>query len=193
MNAASARRRRIVAVPVALTAVLAFSTSASAVKSLFFEETASAFWTVPHECADGSNVEGTLLVLSTRDFESPDTEDPEPTARVQFLAVCPDGTSFSWGAPTAPAAITSLHLKSVRAIGSGVARDNLGGAHEVSFDVTWTGFGPVETTVNTPGSKRKERAAAATGRVTFDGQILVDGGANHPTRPGPFIRIDTER
>ena len=28
--------------------------------------------------------------------------------RVQFLAVCPDGTSFSWGAPTVPATITSV-------------------------------------------------------------------------------------
>jgi hypothetical protein len=29
--------------------------------------------------------------------------------------------------------------------------------------------------------------------VTFDGQVLVDGPANHPTRPAPFIRIDTEK
>ena len=193
MNATSARRRWIVTALVTLTAVLALTTSASAVRSLFFEETASAFWAVPHECADGSTAQGTLLVLSTRDFESPDTEDPEPTARVQFLAVCPDGASFSWGAPTAPATITSWHLQSVRAVGSGVARDNLGGTHQVSFDVAWTGFGPVETTVNAPGSKRKERAATATGRVTFDGEVIVDGEANHPTRPAPFIRIDTER
>src|ERR671919_3270172 len=58
-----------------------------------------AFWAVPHQCADGSIVQGTLLVKPTRDFESPDTEDPDPTTRVQFLAVCPDGTSFSWAAP----------------------------------------------------------------------------------------------
>ena len=58
-------------------------------------------------CADGSTVQATLLVRSTRDFESPDTEDPDPTARVQYLAVCPDGISFSWGAPTVPATITS--------------------------------------------------------------------------------------
>ena len=76
-------------------------------------------------------------MLSTRDFEAPGTEDPDPTARVQFLAVCPDGTSFSWAAPTAPATITSdENLKSVTAAGSGVARDNLGGTHQVSFDVT---------------------------------------------------------
>ena len=103
----SARRRQAAVALAALTAALAFTTSASADRTLFFEESASAFWAVPHECADGTIVQGTLLVLSTRDFEAPDTEDPEPTARVQFQAVCPDGTSFSWAAPTAPATITS--------------------------------------------------------------------------------------
>jgi hypothetical protein len=194
LKGTSAARRQAVVALAALTAALAFSTSASADRTLFFEESASAFWAVPHECADGSIVQGTLLVLSTRDFESPDTEDPDPTARVQFQAVCPDGTSFSWAAPTAPATITSTdNLKSVTATGSGIARDNLGGTHQVTFDVTWTGVGPLETTVNGPGSKRQEREAIATGRVTFDGELLVDGEANHPTRPAPFIRVDTEK
>jgi hypothetical protein len=178
----------------ALTAGLVFSASASAERSLFFEETASAFWAVPYECADGSTVQGTLLVLSTRDFESPDTEDANPTVRVQFLAVCPDGTSFSWAAPTAPATITSAeNLKSVSVSGSEIARDNLGGNHLVSFDVTWTAVGPLQTTVNGPGSKRQQREATATGQVTFDGEVLVDGDANHQTRPAPFIRVDTEK
>jgi hypothetical protein len=191
---ASLQRRRVIVALVALTAVLAFSTSASAERSLFFEETASAFWAVPHECADGSTVQGTLLVLSTRDFESPDTEDADPTARVQFQAVCPDGTSFSWAAPTARATITSTkNLKSVTASGSGIARDNLGGTHQVTFSVAWTGVGPIETTVNGPGSKRQQREATATGQVTFDGEVLVNGAANHPTRPAPFIRVDTEK
>jgi hypothetical protein len=190
----SARRWVVVSLS-ALTAALAFSPStAIAVKELFFEETASAFWEVPHECADGSTVPGTLLVQSTRDFESPETEDSDPTARVQFLAVCPDGISFSWGAPTVPATITSTeNLKSVIATGSGIARDNLGGTHQVSFDVAWTGVGPLETTVNGPGSKRVERTATATGQVIFDGDVLVDGEATHSTRPDPFIRVDTEK
>ena len=193
LTTTSAGRRRVVALA-ALTGVLAFSTSASAEKSLFFEETASAFWAVPHQCADGSIVQGTLLVLSTRDFESPETDDADPTARVQFQAVCPDGTSFSWAAPTAPATITSTeNLKSVTATGAGTARDILGGTHTVTFDVTWTGVGPVKTTVNGPGSKRQQREATATGQVTFDGTVLVDGEANHPTRPAPFIRVDTEK
>jgi len=190
----SERRRWAVVALSALIAVLAFSATASAERSLFFEETAEAFWAVPHECADGSIVQATLLVRSTRDFESPDTEDPDPTVRVQFLAVCPNSSSFSWAAPTAPATITSTeNLKSVTATGSGIARDNLGGTHQVSFDVTWTAVGPLETTVNGPGSKRQQREATATGQVVFDGEVLVDGDANHPTRPAPFIRVDTEK
>jgi hypothetical protein len=188
-------RRIAVASVAGFATLLAIPTSSAiATRDLFFEETAGAFWAVPHQCADGSTVEGTLLVQSTRDFEAPETEDPEPTVRLQFLAVCPDGTSFSWGAPVVPATITSTSdLKTVTAAGSGTARDNLGGSHLVSFDVAWTGVGPLETTVNGPGSQRKEREAAATGQVTFDGQVLVDGPANHPTRPAPFIRIDTEK
>jgi hypothetical protein len=73
----SARRWVVVALS-ALTAALAFVPSASAVRSLFFEETASAFWAVPHTCDDGSIVEGTLLVQSTRDFESPERGGPRP-------------------------------------------------------------------------------------------------------------------
>jgi hypothetical protein len=190
----SAWRRWTVVALASLTAVLALSASASAERSLFFEETASAFWAVPYECADGSIVQGTLLVQSTRDFESPDTEDADPTVRVQFLAVCPDGTSFGWAAPNVPATITSTeNLKSVTAVGSGTARDNVGNTYPVSFDVTWTAVGPLETTVNGPGSKRQQRTATATGQVTFDGEVLVDGPANHPTRPAPFIRVDTEK
>lgn len=188
------RARWSVAPLAALTAVVATSASAEAAHELFFEETAEAFWEVPFDCDDGSTVPGTLLVRSTRDFEAPDRDDPDPTARVQFLAVCPDGTSFSWAAPTAPATITSTpDLKQVTATGGGIARDNLGGTHQVSFDVAWEGVGPLELTVNGPGSSRKQREATATGVVTFDGEVLVDGVNNHPTRPAPFIRVDIEK
>src|SRR5215510_15968750 len=112
-NTTSARRWVVVSLS-ALTAALAFSPSVSAERELFFEETAEAFWAADHECADGSTVQGTLLVRSTRDFDAPDTDDPDPTARVQFLAVCPDGTSFSWAAPFSPTTITTTeNLKSV--------------------------------------------------------------------------------
>ena len=123
--------------PVALAAPALAETE----QSYFFEETAEAFWGVPHTCADGSVVPATLLVRSTRDFEAPDTEDADPTARVQYLAVCPGGLSFSWAASAAPATITSTeNLKSVHAVGSGIARDNVGGTHQVSFDVTYLAY-----------------------------------------------------
>jgi len=189
-------RRRWLAAPVLAAAALAATPvlPVGAVADKFVEETASAFWEVPHECADGSTVPGTLLVQSTRDFTTPETDDPDPTVRVQFLAVCPDGTSFSWGVPTAPATIVSTdNLKSVHASGAGTARDIFGVTHQVTFDVTWTAVGPIETTVNTAGSSRKQRTATATGQVTFDGTLIVDGPNNHPTRPAPFIRVDVEK
>jgi hypothetical protein len=193
-NTPSRRLGRVILLAVMLGGLaLSTSVSAAAEKFRFFEETAEAFWAVPHECAGGSIAQATLLVRSTRDFESPDTEDADPTVRVQYLAVCPDGTAFSWTA-IAPATITSTpNLKSVTATGSGIARDNLGQSHEVSFDVTWTAVGSLETSVNGPGSTRKQREATATGQVTFDGDVLVNGPSNHPTRPAPFIRTDTER
>jgi hypothetical protein len=175
--------------------------SAGAERSYFFEETAQAFWSVPHTCADGSTVQATLLVQSTRDFESPDTEDADPTARVQYQAVCPDGSSYGW-VGVIPATITSTEgLNSVTAEGAGTVRDIFGVTHQVTFDVTWTGHGALETSVETTSnagfrintSTRKEREATATGVVTFDGDVLVDGAANHPTRPAPFIRTDEER
>ena len=169
------------------------ATPAQAVRSLFFEETASAFWSVPYDCPDGSSAEGTLLVQSTRDYQTPDTQDAQPTTRVQFLAVCLDGRSFGW-VGFLPSTITSTrNLKSVHAVGSGTVRDNSGGSHAVSLDVTYTAVGSLMTTVNGPGSKRVEREATATGQVSFDGDPIVNGANNHPTRPVPFIRVDTEK
>lgn len=193
MRTSSSPRLVSLAVAVATAASLvAVASPASAVSDKFFEETARAFWAVPHECPDGSIVTATLLVETTRDFESPDTDDPDPTARVQYQAVCPDGSSFSW-LGFMPATIASTdNLKSVTASGSGNVRDIFGVFHNVSFDVTWTAVGPLETTINGPGSTQKQRDAVATGTVTFDGVVLVDGPANHPTRPA-FIRVIIEK
>jgi hypothetical protein len=184
-----------VAILLATLGGLALPTSVSnaAQKTRFTEETAQAFWVAPYTCSDGSTVDATLLVQSTRDFESPATEDADPTVRVHYLAVCLDGSSFSW-IGFIPATITSTgNLASVTATGSGTVRDNLGDLHQVSFDVQWTAVGPVKTTVNGPGSTTKQRRATATGQVIFDGQVLVNGAANHPTRPAPFIRTDIEK
>jgi hypothetical protein len=189
----SGRLAALVASQAVVLSALALAPPASAVNELFFEETASAFWAPEHQCADGSVVDATLLVQTTRDFESPDTEDADPTARVQYQAVCPDGLSFSW-VGTIPATIESAdNLKSVVASGSGTVRDPSRITHQVTFNVTWTAVGPVQTEVNTAGSKSKEREAVADGVVTFDGAVLVDGPNDHPTRPAPFIRVDTEK
>jgi hypothetical protein len=183
----------LTAVVTAGTLILSTQATSRAEQSLFFEETAQACWSVPHECPDGSIVDATLLVASTRDFFSPDREDPDPTVRVQYQAICPDGSSYSW-IGFLPATITSdPNLKTVHVTASGTVRDIFDASHLVTVDVTWTAVGPLVTSVNGPRSTRKQREAAATGQVTFDGVILVDGPANHPTRPAPFIRTDTER
>ena len=190
----SARRRWVAAAVAALAAAMVFSTSASAERSLFFEETASAFWAVPHACADGSTVRGDAA-----------------GAEHARLRVTRHRGPGSHGASAVPGGLPGRHLVQLgrtgrsgddheraesqerhgRRIGSGQGQPRRG--HQVSFDVAWTGVGPLETTLNVPGSKRKEREATATGQVTFDGEVLVDGAANHPTRPAPFIRVDTEK
>jgi hypothetical protein len=204
INTTISRRLGFVVAPfTALMATVALATPAvaEAEQTVFFEETASAFWSVPHQCADGSTVQATLAVISTRDFETPETEDADPTARVQYLAVC-SGSSFNWVGNAIPATITSTeNLKSVTATGSGTVRDNLGVTHQVTFDVTWTAVGELQTSTRTfvaegfrvTTTTRKEREAVADGRVTFDGTVLVDGPNNHPTRPAPFIHTDEDR
>lgn len=183
----------------AAVALLALpATSPAVTENSFHEETAEANWAVTHTCADGSTVEARLLVRTTYDFEAPATADSDPTARVQYQAVCPDGRSFSWGNGAIPITYSSTpNLKSVTASGTGTVRDTSGVTHTVSFDVSWTGTGPLTTEVGanqgfTVGtSSRKQRAATATGTFTFDGRTLASGPANH--RITPFIRLDEER
>lgn len=196
--AQSSRPRGRRSLLIAVLALLALPASASAgEQSYFFEETAEANWSVPHECADGSIVQARLLVRSTRDFESPDTEDPDPTARVQFQAICPDGSSFSWVGTGAVSITSTGNLKHVSVTGTITVRDDFGASHQVSVDVDWTGSGALKTSVTTTRgfgvvtTKRQQRNATATGTVTYDGVVLVSGEANHRIRP--FIRTDEER
>jgi hypothetical protein len=195
---ARSRRLALSLLVVIGTLALPAAAAAQAERESFFEETAEANWSVAHECADGSVVQARLLVRSTYDFESPDTQDAEPTARVQYQAICPDGSSYSWAQAACPVTHTSTaNLKGVHVAGTCTVRDIFGATHVVTIDVTWTGDGPLETSVNpTQGfgvgtSTRKQRAATATGTVTFDGDVLVSGPANH--RITPFIRTDEER
>lgn len=180
----------------AIPAALALPAVAPAHTSeYFFEETAEANWAVPHSCEDGSTVTARLLVRSTRDFEAPETEDDNPTARAQYLAVCPEG-SFNWVGTGSVSIESTNNLKSVDVDGTIRVRDISGVFHQVSMDVNWTGDGPMETSSN-PTQRflvgtniRKQRAATATGTVTFDGATVVAGAANH--RITPFIRTDED-
>ena len=108
------------------------------------------------------------------------------------MGQCPDGT-FSWGFVQAAPTQFDPDLKNVSVSGTFAnVRDNRGGLHTVSVGASWTGTGPVITTVNGPASTRKERSATATATIVFDGNTIVNGAANFPF-PAPFIRVDTEK
>jgi hypothetical protein len=159
----------------------------------FTEQVASARWLTPFQCPDGSTAADGRLIVETDNFiPAGTTPDPSPPLRVGFSGQCPDGT-FSWGFVRPAPTEFDPDLKDVHVSGTfDAVRDNRGGLHTVSVDATWIGTGPIVTTVNGPGSKRKERSADATATIVFDGTTLVNGAANFPF-PAPFIRIDTEK
>ena len=159
----------------------------------FTEQVASARWLISFQCPDGSTAADGRLIVETDNFiEAGTTPDPNPPLRVGFVGLCPDGT-FSWGFVLAAPTQFDPNLKNVSVSGTFAnVRDNRGGLHTVSVDARWTGTGPVMTTVNVPGSKRKERSATATATIVFDGSTLVNGAANFPF-PAPFIRVDIEK
>jgi hypothetical protein len=159
----------------------------------FTEQIASARWSTPFQCTDGSTAADGRLIVETDNFiEAGTTPDPNPPLRVGFMGQCPDGT-FSWGFTRAAPTQFDPDLKFVSVSGTFAnVRDNRGGLHTVSVDASWAGTGPVTTTVNLPGSKRKERSATATATIVFDGNTLVNGAANFPF-PAPFIRVDIEK
>jgi hypothetical protein len=176
----------------AALALLAVPAVASAAKG-FTEQVASARWSTLFQCPDGSTAADGRLIVETDNFiEAGTTPDPNPPLRVGFVGQCPDGT-FSWGFVRAAPTQFDLDLKNVGVSGTFAnVRDNRGGLHTVLVDARWTGTGPIVTTVNGPGSMRKQRSATATARIVFDGITLVDGAANFPF-PAPFIRVDTEK
>jgi len=133
------------------------------------------------------------MIVETDNFIEAGTDpDPNPPLRVGFVGQCPDGT-FSWGF-VRPAPTTFRNpLRKVKVSGSFAdVPDNRGGMHTVSVAARWIGRGPITTTINGPGSRRRERSATGTARIVFDGTTLVDGAANYPF-PLPFIRVDTEK
>ena len=188
----SRRYRYVVSLLAAVALVLAVPSVASAAKG-FTEQVASARWSTPFQCPDGSTAaEGRLIVETDNFIEAGTTPDPNPPLRVGFVGQCPDGT-FSWGFVRAAPTQFDRDLKNVSVSGTFAnVLDNRGGLHTVSVDARWTGTGAVMTTVNGPGSMRQERSATATATIVFDGNTLVDGAANFPF-PAPFIRVDTEK
>jgi hypothetical protein len=159
----------------------------------FTEQVASARWSIDFRCPDGSTASDGRMIVETDNFiEAGTTPSPTPPLRVGFVGQCPDGT-FSWGFTRPAATQFDPDLKSVRVSGTFAnVVDNRGASHTESVNASWTGAGPVTTTINAPGSKRKQRAATATATILFDGSTLVDGPANFPF-PAPFIRIDSEK
>jgi hypothetical protein len=192
----SAHRRswpyRYVLSLLATLAVLVVAPVASAATG-FTEEVASARWLISFQCPDGSTASDGRLIVETDNFiEAGTTPDPNPPLRVGFVGQCPDG-SFSWGFVQPAPTQFDPDLKNVTVSGTFAnVRDNRGGLHTVSLDARWTGTGPLITTVNGPGSIRKQRSATATARIVFDGNTLLDGAANFPF-PAPFIRVDIEK
>ena len=186
------RPYRYIVCLLAALALLVVPAVASAANG-FTEQVASARWLISFQCPDGSTaVDGRLIVETDNFIEAGTTPDPNPPLRVGFVGQCPDGT-FSWGFVLAAPTQFDPDLKSVNVSGTFAnVRDNRGGLHTVSVDAGWAGTGPVMTTVNGPGSKRKQRSATATATIDFDGSTLVNGAANFPF-PAPFIRVDIEK
>jgi hypothetical protein len=186
------RPYRYVVFLLATLAVLVVPAVALAAKG-FTEEVASARWLISFRCPDGTTAADGRLIVETDNFiEAGTTPDPNPPLRLGFVGQCPDGT-FSWGFVQPAPTQFDPDLRNVSVSGTFAnVRDNRGGVHTVSVDARWTGTGPITTTVNGPGSKRKERSATATATIVFDGNTLVDGAANFPF-PAPFIRVDIEK
>src|SRR5262245_30694128 len=186
------RPYRYVVSLLATMAVLVAPTVASAANG-FTEEIASARWSISFRCPDGTTAADGRLIVETDNFiDAGSTPDPNPPLRVGFVGQCPDGT-FSWGFVRPAPTQFDPDLKNVSVSGTFAnVRDNRSVLHTVLVDASWTGTGPIITTVNGPGSKRKERSATATATIVFDGSTLVNGAANFPF-PEPFIRVDTEK
>ena len=159
----------------------------------FTEQVASARWLISFPCPDGSTATDGRLIVETDNFiDAGTTPSATPPLRVGFTGQCPDGT-YSWGFTRDASTQFDPNLKSVSVSGTFTnVRDNRGVLHTVSVTASWTGTGPIVTTVNTAGSKRKQRTASATATIVFDGTTLVNGPSNFPF-PEPFIRIDSEK
>jgi hypothetical protein len=159
----------------------------------FTEQIASARYAPSFTCSDGTAGTDVRMIVETDNFiDAGTTPNPNPPLRVGFQAQC-SGRTYSFGFTRAAATQFDPNLKSVTVSGTFPnVVDSEGVSHTITVNTTWTGIGPVQTTVNTSGSKSKKRAATATARILVDGNTLVDGPAITAFSP-PFIRIDSEK
>jgi hypothetical protein len=163
-----------------LAAALAMPSSASAAASQFyrFEEDATANWTTTVLCPDGSTRTRLVSVIAGMEFESPDLADVNEFLTVRIRGFGCDG-SFINEFGTGPAEYSgSASLQRAQVVGT----VTLTSGQSASVNVSWTGTGNLETTVNTtqfPGFSGtfigKEREAVAAGSVIVAGENLVSG------------------
>src|SRR6185312_8651532 len=99
----------------------------------FTEQVASARWSTPFRCPDGSTAADGRLIVETDNFiDAGTTPDPNPPLRVGFVGQCPDGT-LSWGFVRAAPTRFGPNLMNVSASGAFAnVQDNRGGLHTVS-------------------------------------------------------------
>jgi hypothetical protein len=167
----------------AALALLVVPAVASAAKG-FTEQVASARWSTPFQCPDGSTAADGRLIVETDNFiEAGTNARPQSAPQGRVRGPVP-GRHLQLGLRTGGA-------DAVRP-GPQERAGQPGRVAHGSVDASWTGTGPIITTVNGPGSMRKERSATATATIVFDGNTLVNGAANFPF-PAPFIRVDTEK
>src|SRR5262245_53721890 len=123
------RRPYVVALLAALV-LLVVPAVASAAKG-FTEQVASARWSTPFQCPDGSTAADGRLIMETDNFiEAGTAPDPNPPLRLGFSGRWPDG-SFTWGALGAAPTQFDPNLKFVSVSGTFNVRDNRDGMHTV--------------------------------------------------------------
>ena len=91
------RRSHWCVVPLLVALIALGAAPVASAATGFTERVASARWSTPFQCPDGSTAADGRLIVETDNFiEAGTTPDPDPPLRLGFVGQCPDGT-FSWG------------------------------------------------------------------------------------------------
>jgi hypothetical protein len=178
----SPRFRRLLASLLIVLGGLTASGSASAAVERFyrFEENATANWIVTEDCPDGTQAQTRVTVIAGRELESPDLDTVNTFATLLIRSVdCSGRVVTDRGSGTVTYS-SSPSLQHARVTGTVPLRS----AGEASIDVSWSGSGPLETTVYHTRFegfvgvfKSRLRQAEATGTVAVNGVTLVSGPA----------------